>query len=375
MQPQEKRAAARRQAIASMVSGAVAQPISGLAGLAGLLMGGAKKGAEYVDATQKALTYQPRDPSALNTLSRWVAPVTTKIESAKQGLGDRNFEATGSAGWATAAQVAPDLLLTALGARFGGGVKGTPLSEMVARSAGPGMGSKAAQRGAIGAWHGSPHDFDRFDMSKLGTGEGAQAYGHGLYFADSPDVARQYAGSLSAARATQPVGNVDLTQLYQSMPNDVPDSLLAARRDYRELQGMGELSAADRRDYLQAVQNNIVGGKGGRMYEVELAPDETDLLDWDAPLTQQPEKVRAALEAAGHDLSSFGESSGKDFYQWLVGGKANNPANRSDKASRTLRQIGIPGIRYLDGGSRASGDGSRNYVIFDDQLVRIKSKE
>lgn len=150
MQPQEKRAAARRQAIASMVSGAVAQPISGLAGLAGLLMGGAKKGAEYVDATQKALTYQPRDPSALNTLSRWVAPVTTKIESAKQGLGDRNFEATGSAGWATAAQVAPDLLLTALGARFGGGVKGTPLSEMVARSAGPGMGSRAAQIGSIG---------------------------------------------------------------------------------------------------------------------------------------------------------------------------------------------------------------------------------
>ena len=33
------------------------------------------------------------------------------------------------------------------------------------------------------AWHGSPHEFDEFRMSAVGTGEGAQAYGYGLYFA------------------------------------------------------------------------------------------------------------------------------------------------------------------------------------------------
>ena len=38
---------------------------------------------------------------------------------------------------------------------------------------------------AIKAYHGSPYDFERFDMSKIGTGEGAQAYGHGLYFAEN----------------------------------------------------------------------------------------------------------------------------------------------------------------------------------------------
>ena len=37
----------------------------------------------------------------------------------------------------------------------------------------------------IRAYHGSPHDFDKFDLSKIGTGEGAQAYGHGLYFAEN----------------------------------------------------------------------------------------------------------------------------------------------------------------------------------------------
>lgn len=48
------------------------------------------------------------------------------------------------------------------------------------------------------AYHGSPHDLPpveghpigKFDMSKIGTGEGAQAYGHGLYFAENPNVAK-----------------------------------------------------------------------------------------------------------------------------------------------------------------------------------------
>jgi hypothetical protein len=44
----------------------------------------------------------------------------------------------------------------------------------------------------ITAFHGSPHNFSKFDMSKIGTGEGAQAYGHGLYFAENPGVAKDY---------------------------------------------------------------------------------------------------------------------------------------------------------------------------------------
>ena len=42
---------------------------------------------------------------------------------------------------------------------------------------------------AATVWHGSPHKFDKFDSSKIGTGEGTQAYGHGLYLADAPEVA------------------------------------------------------------------------------------------------------------------------------------------------------------------------------------------
>ena len=42
----------------------------------------------------------------------------------------------------------------------------------------------------ITAYHGSPHDFEQFDTSKIGTGEGAQAYGHGLYMAKAEPVAQ-----------------------------------------------------------------------------------------------------------------------------------------------------------------------------------------
>src|SRR5512139_873784 len=52
----------------------------------------------------------------------------------------------------------------------------------------------------IRAYHGSPYDFNKFDLSKVGTGEGAQAYGHGLYFAENPAVAQEYKKNLSVAQ-------------------------------------------------------------------------------------------------------------------------------------------------------------------------------
>ena len=61
------------------------------------------------------------------------------------------------------------------------------------------------QKGAV-VWHGSPHKFDAFDASKIGTGEGAQAYGHGLYLADAQDVAQQYQRNLSGRVKSANVG-------------------------------------------------------------------------------------------------------------------------------------------------------------------------
>lgn len=47
------------------------------------------------------------------------------------------------------------------------------------------------------AWHGSPHDFDEFDLGAIGSGEGNQVHGWGLYFAKDKKVSKQYKDVLS----------------------------------------------------------------------------------------------------------------------------------------------------------------------------------
>lgn len=241
------------------------------------------------------------------------------------------------------------------------------------------------QTGAI-VWHGSPHKFDKFDSSKIGTGEGAQAYGHGLYLAENPAVAKDYAGALSAAKANRPVGNVDLTQAYQNLPNDVPETLLAARRDFRALNDAGELSAADRRDFLTAVKNNFTASQNGSLYKVDL-PDEkiARMLDWDKPLSQQAPEVKqiaanvfasldpSAQKLVGGQLMSL---KGAKLYELIASDDSVAGAGQLGvAASNKLRQSGVPGIRYLDGGSRGAGAGSSNFVVFPGEESALKILE
>ena len=42
------------------------------------------------------------------------------------------------------------------------------------------------------AWHGSPYDFDEFDLGSIGGGLGTQAFGWGLYFTENKNVAEKY---------------------------------------------------------------------------------------------------------------------------------------------------------------------------------------
>jgi hypothetical protein len=207
-------------------------------------------------------------------------------------------------------------------------------------------------------WHGSPHKFSKFDASKIGTGEGAQAYGHGLYLAESPAVAGSYADKLGeriykgkAVKSYDYLGNVDFVDGSKAI---IPDGEWAAFR-----------SAVDK------------PASPGQMYKVDL-PDEhiAKMLDWDKPLSQQHPDVQATLKqslGASYKDSMYGE----DAYRRLQKIQQNQApiiskpdgAYRNDSAvpgmtSEALRNAGIPGIRYLDGGSRGTGTGTSNFVIF-----------
>jgi hypothetical protein len=234
----------------------------------------------------------------------------------------------------------------------------------------------------IRAYHGSPHDFDKFDISKIGTGEGAQAYGHGLYFADSEDVAKSYRDAMTgkglkigAPAPDFPWSDEISAFAYRAASEDNVDAATAATRAawrFPELRG---------RD-LKPLEDTIAKAKDaykGRMYEVRINADPEHFLDWDKPITQQPAGVEAATWKRLEEIVDQDTPILDDVFDKFTRGEATG-ANIAhlfglhEKGTQALREAGIPGIRYLDQGSRGAGEGSSNYVVFDDALVEILKK-
>lgn len=236
--------------------------------------------------------------------------------------------------------------------------------------------------GTIKAYHGSPHTFDKFSMSKIGTGEGAQAYGHGLYFAESPGVAQAYRDTLSAP----------VTKRIDSQSMDPQDIAIAF---YRRLgkrgaalhaEKMAANDPANKDAYLKAAEiirsgDPYAGASPGNLYEVELAPNKEDLLDWDKPLSEQGEAVRNALSKAEYSGEPHqfpddrrGEALYTDAGLIAMRMPGYEGMNMHQAAAAYLRKLGIPGIKYLDQGSRSGGEGTHNFVMFNDADVAIKAR-
>lgn len=248
------------------------------------------------------------------------------------------------------------------------------------------------------AWHGSPHEFDRFSMDRIGTGEGAQSFGHGLYFAENAKVARGY------QRTTSDKAFIDkVSTLYDNgfSPNDAwseikdhwkeftpaEQRLMTALEkddwlgfDYPHQAVSASLSARATKHFEMAPETVEAIKAIGNMYRVKISADREHLLDWDKPLSEQSEHVRSKLGAAGF----ADDQTGRDIYHSLVkhrpnqGGAMNSAGMKlsdldatPENASGRLHATGIPGIRYLDKGSRAAGEGTRNFVIFDDKHIDI----
>jgi hypothetical protein len=60
------------------------------------------------------------------------------------------------------------------------------------------------------AHHGTPHDFQNFDLGKVGSGESTQWFGWGLYFTDSEDIANYYARSITDVKNKELISKSDL---------------------------------------------------------------------------------------------------------------------------------------------------------------------
>jgi hypothetical protein len=266
----------------------------------------------------------------------------------------------------------------------------------------------AFQRGIIG-YHGSPHKYSKFDHSMMGSGEGAQAYGWGTYIAENPDVAKQYqhAGWVPDKAVEMPDGSV-LVGAQRSASNATPQTYALealTRFDGDKVEALKFLSDGGPMDdgAIDWINANIKGSTAkivdnpNNLYEVDL-PDEkiAQMLDWDAPLSEMPEDVQAPIRKlldnrSGYapqipneeleqiikndplgllditdDFDPYGHMKGRDIYTSLA-----EELGGQQQASEAINQLGIPGIKYWDGGSRSAGEGTRNFVVFDENDLTI----
>tara|TARA_R100000951_G_scaffold6506_1_gene6566 strand:+ start:3001 stop:5148 length:2148 start_codon:yes stop_codon:yes gene_type:complete len=253
---------------------------------------------------------------------------------------------------------------------------------------------------AIRVFHGSPHEFENFSMSNIGTGEGAQAYGYGLYFAESPAVARSYRDQLSQGGSS--IGGRPIMDDYNSIierADRLPPA--AAQIEYDKAAFLEDLELTDDiAESISRIENPEVAKwarsevapqfkPAGYSYEANLNVTTDDLLDWDKPLSEQSEKVQNALGrndkwttgASFYRLKSgaiddqLTEKSG-ELYDFIQSHPKFNAEERNfssaEVISSWLDSKGVSGIKYYDGLSRDAKGGTSNYVIFDDSLVDTK---
>jgi hypothetical protein len=212
-------------------------------------------------------------------------------------------------------------------------------------------------------FHGSPHLFERFSMGKIGTGEGNQAYGRGLYMAQNPDVAKNYQNTLAyKAFDLQPEAEklgLNLPAgtrgefMRQTQANKPPEVLA------RQLQNANIAARELPQDKLTELFRAYQEKGGGNFYKVDL-PDThiRRMLDFDTPLKNQPKPVRNLAKSLGMDLND-------------LGGDLLAKVGKGDAGKQILQDAGIPGVKYLDQTSRDAKTGTRNFVVFDEKHLKI----
>ena len=199
----------------------------------------------------------------------------------------------------------------------------------------------------IKAYHGSPYAFDQFDLSQIGAGEGAQAFGHGLYFAEAEPVAEYYKNSI--------IRNIDglknIAQTHGNLSNDAAN-MLAFQFSQNNFHGKGFdkwlddlkssldkewISNEKNRKAAQEIYTNQIGAsdavrkmKGpGSMYEVAIKANPENFLDWDKPLRDQPDVIKKLSGWSPETIDAYRSAEAKDTDNLLAaleGSSEYNPA-------------------------------------------------
>lgn len=246
------------------------------------------------------------------------------------------------------------------------------------------------------AWHGSPHDFDTFDLGAIGTGEGNQAHGWGLYFAKNREVAQAYKDVLGIDSVEIISGDTkyrlnDDIEWYDNKTKLIIDAENPLSMALTTLSEEGESTKAiknltdfinskkdNKSDYAlaqikraeQAIQllkdNHFDTHQWNTMFEVDI-PENEHLLNEQKSIEDQSHTVKKAISKISNEINSSvlnnSNLSGKEFYKLL-----SKELGGDRLASKYLNKHGIKGITY-----EGAEDG-RCYVVFDDKAIKVIKK-
>ena len=273
------------------------------------------------------------------------------------------------------------------------------------------------------AWHGSPHDFDTFDLGAIGTGEGNQAHGWGLYFAKKKSVSRNYQKELSKRLGTtnpklfkveipDEKTMLDEDKYFKEQNKDIINKIVSAvnnleidkrkalldhykehpsytiNKEYEKILGKIQSVKQDREYISEALTNNVnkikekiareAAAEYGYNFD-ELKADNTfemakkliGEINEKLSALEEEKEVEGAKEKIKEDkiLESIGDTFTKTPYTGRDVYVALSKAFGGDKgASEFLNSTGVKGITY-DGYT----DG-RCYVVFDDKAIKVIEK-
>jgi hypothetical protein len=261
---------------------------------------------------------------------------------------------------------------------------------------------KTAPIAELDVYHGTPHRFPEteanplgeFNASKIGTGEGEQAFGYGIYLAESPSVAQHYSTGGGGFVPVQGKDNVYFNgQWVQDFSDKKSPEGLAKYAMSQSSTGttikektetLNKIGRKDAADWLEKNADKFNQSKGN-LYTADLPDEMIDrMLDWEKPLSEQSEFVKAAIRAMPNapDESKWKNWTGEYLYRIHLQRDGRESPEKPLKvtASEKLQNASIPGIKYLDAGSRSRGlsaTGTRNFVVFpgEEKKVRILERK
>ncbi len=229
-------------------------------------------------------------------------------------------------------------------------------------------------------YHGSGADFDRFDHSHMGEGEGSQAFGWGTYVTNSKDIGFYYATRIDNDPSKRSIlfQHSNGTRFKKKYP-----TLESFLQDTKRMAINGKVTEQEKIDYYHKMMK--LAEPYHNLYAVEIPEDNgKNYLDWDSRVGARVlSKVNRQLEKQGKrpinpELDKrYKFLDGNDLYRALSIRMPNDDATFNDDkaASEFLYSLGFVGIKYKAGRNfGAAKEGDTNYVIFNEKDAKITDR-